>query len=66
MARWLRTHIWVVGCAAYAGFMFPIWILYQFGGDKWFSYVDILSITGALSIVFAQMFFGLTREKEEL
>jgi len=66
MVNWARAHIWVIGCAVYALFMFPIWYVYQFGGDRWFSYVDIISIIGALSIVFTQMFFGLPREKEEL
>jgi hypothetical protein len=66
MASWARSHIWVIGCAVYAVFMIPIWVMYQFGGDKWFSYIDIISIVGALSIVFAQEFFGLPKEKEEL
>lgn len=66
MVSWVRAHIWVIGVAVYALFMFPIWYLYQFSGEKWFSYVDIISIIGALSVVFTQMFLGLPREKEDL
>lgn len=66
MTSWVRQHLWLIGCAIYALFMFPIWILYQFGGDKWFSYVDVISVFGAMLVVFGQEFFGLPKEKEEL
>jgi hypothetical protein len=66
MVGWARAHLWVVGCAIYVVFMFCIWYFYQFRGDKWFNYIDIVSIFGALFVVFGQMFVGLPADKEEL
>lgn len=65
MDSWLKSHLWVVGCAAYALFMIPIFLEYQYGVSKWFSYVDLLSLAGAMLVVFGQALFALPKRSEE-
>lgn len=45
--------------------MIPIFLEYQYGVSKWFSYVDLLSLAGAMLVVFGQALFALPKRSEE-